>query len=172
MFKPICSGNYTFISCEWPHHTKEMKWHYKEQVNTFIYSFRIQLSTRWISSWLISEMPSGPFSSVPRRHDFRSWLRDFWTFTRTVRQLPNSFHNIKMLIVLYIYGPSFLFQKTRRRTTFERHWKRKPATILAVCRKEKKQIGDELVDTDMNLKKGNTHNILDNRTFSFISTTV
>lgn len=37
---------------------------------------------------------------------------------------------------------------------------------------EEKEIGAELVDTDMNLKKGNTHNILDNRTFSFISTTV
>lgn len=61
VFKLMCSGNYTFISCEWPHHTKEMKRHYKEQVNTLIYSFRIQPSTRWISSWLISEMPSGPF---------------------------------------------------------------------------------------------------------------
>lgn len=88
---------------------------------------------------------SGPFSSVvPRRHDFRSWLHHFWKFTRTVRQLPNSFHNIKMLIVLYIYGPSFLSQKTRRLTSFERHWKRKSATILAVCRRRKKKLGTSL----------------------------
>lgn len=125
----VCRFYFVQTNLQWKLHlhilwmatpTKEMKWHYKEQVNTFIYSFRIQLSTRWISSWLISEMPSGPFSSVvPRWHDFMSRLHHFWTFTRRVRQLPNSFHKIKMLIVLWSYlWTQFPFPKNEKTDDF------------------------------------------------------
>lgn len=122
------------------HHTKRTEM--ARQVNKWIHLF-ILLEFSWAhaeylldSSWPFSEMPSGPFSSVvPQRHDFMTWWHHFWTFTRTI-QLTNPFQKIKTLFVHWSHlWPQFPFtKKIRSLATFGEHWKRKPATTLAVCR--------------------------------------